>query len=150
MMHKLTSKIGWYSFKEGVLNLIRWLPIIWRDRDFDQNYLYLILQKKLEHMENFFRSEWAYTACANETADQIKEVKDIVNRLLSNSYFNDKIEDINTEEIFSIQNSLFVVNREHPDYPRWEASSMQADIDRENDKKRLFELICKNIDNWWD
>jgi hypothetical protein len=26
----------------------------------------------------------------------------------------------------------------------------ESDIERENDKKRLFELMSKNINKWWD
>jgi hypothetical protein len=43
---------GRYYHKDlykGIKNLIRWFPVIWKDRDWDQAYLYSILQKKLEH-----------------------------------------------------------------------------------------------------
>jgi hypothetical protein len=150
-MSKILSKLKWYSFKAGVINLIHWLPIIWNDRDFDQNYLYRILHKKLEHMESFFRSEHAYTACTDSTANEISEAKIILQRLLSNTYFTDKVEDINTSEIFSIdENNYFITNTEHPDYEKWKSSSELSDKEYESDKQKLFAHICKNIDKWWD
>ena len=36
------------DFAQGVRNLWRWLPVIWKDRDWDPTYIYRILQFKLE------------------------------------------------------------------------------------------------------
>lgn len=36
------------NFIWGIKNLIKWFPVIWRDRDWDFNYIYKILQFKLE------------------------------------------------------------------------------------------------------
>jgi hypothetical protein len=149
-MRKLLNKIGWYSLKEGVTNLIRWVPVIWRDRDFDEHYLYVILHKKLENMENFFRSEYAYTACANETADQIEEAKDIVQRLIDDAYFTDLVEHIDTTEMFSFDKSGFKTITEHPQYKEWSNACELSDKLRQDDKNRLFEIMRDKIDGWWD
>jgi|688.fasta_scaffold502749_2 hypothetical protein len=36
------------DFAQGVRNLWRWLPVIWKDRDWDAAYVYRIMQFKLE------------------------------------------------------------------------------------------------------
>jgi hypothetical protein len=36
------------DFVQGVRNLRKWLPVIWKDRDHDPTYIYRILQFKLE------------------------------------------------------------------------------------------------------
>ena len=33
---------------QGVKNLIKWFPTIWKDRDYDQFYIYEVLRVKLE------------------------------------------------------------------------------------------------------
>src|SRR5690625_7715930 len=38
-------------FKEGIIRLFKWLPIIWKDRDFDEHYMVEILQFKLRSEE---------------------------------------------------------------------------------------------------
>jgi hypothetical protein len=52
---------GRYYHKDiynGVKNLIKWFPIIWRDRDWDQSYIFTILQKKLElHAEGIAKRD---------------------------------------------------------------------------------------------
>jgi hypothetical protein len=41
-------------FLKGIKNLYRWFPVIWRDRDWDHVYFYIILEKKLTHMAEYF------------------------------------------------------------------------------------------------
>ena len=41
------------EFARGVKNLWRWFPVIWRDRDWDQDFIYSILAKKLEFQAKY-------------------------------------------------------------------------------------------------
>ena len=36
------------DFIEGIKNLIKWFPIIWKDRNWDHSYIYEILKFKLK------------------------------------------------------------------------------------------------------
>lgn len=44
------------NFIDRIKNLIRWIPVIWKDYDFDHSYIYEILKFKLknqaEHLKN--------------------------------------------------------------------------------------------------
>ena len=40
-------------FKNGVKNLWYWLPIIWRDRNWDGHYIYEIMKHKLKAQANY-------------------------------------------------------------------------------------------------
>ncbi len=46
-----------YSICEGVENLMFWIPTIWKDRDFDHHFMFIILNKKLVKMEKFYKSK---------------------------------------------------------------------------------------------
>lgn len=35
------------DFKKGISNIIKWFPIIWKDRDYDYKYIYDLLEFKL-------------------------------------------------------------------------------------------------------
>lgn len=39
--------------KQGIKNLIYWFPIIWKDRDWDDHYIFEILQHKLTAQANY-------------------------------------------------------------------------------------------------
>ena len=40
-------------FKKGVKNLIRWFPVIWKDRDYDDHYIWEILKTKLKFQAKY-------------------------------------------------------------------------------------------------
>lgn len=39
------------DFKTGIRNIIKWLPIIWKDRDWDHGYLMNVLRFKIDEMQ---------------------------------------------------------------------------------------------------
>jgi hypothetical protein len=47
----------WCNLKYGIRNLCRWLPIIWRDRDWDHGYLSRMLEFKLHNMHDYLSSD---------------------------------------------------------------------------------------------
>lgn len=57
------DKIGWkikYT-RESIKNLIRWFPIIWKDRDWDDSFIFDILKFKLQNQSKYIRSRDFYT-----------------------------------------------------------------------------------------
>lgn len=52
----VTSDLKWRykSLKRSLINLVRWLPIIWKDRDWDKYYLETMLIAKLNQMATYF------------------------------------------------------------------------------------------------
>ena len=45
------------DFIQGVKNIWKWLPIIWKDRDWDHSYIYNILQHKLKNQATYIGSK---------------------------------------------------------------------------------------------
>lgn len=44
----------WFNrFIEGVHNIIRWMPTIYKDKDWDDYYITKMLQKKIEHQRKY-------------------------------------------------------------------------------------------------
>lgn len=53
----------WFNdFCNGVYNIFRWIPTIYRDRDWDDYYITKILQKKIEHQRNYIVSHNRHTS----------------------------------------------------------------------------------------
>jgi hypothetical protein len=44
------------QFSIGVRNIIKWIPVLYKDRDWDFYFVYNILQKKLEFTEKAIRN----------------------------------------------------------------------------------------------
>jgi hypothetical protein len=56
---KFEGKYYHKYFIYGIKNLWKWLPIIWKDRDWDQHYIYTILKTKLEFQAKYiYNRDW--------------------------------------------------------------------------------------------
>ncbi|UUV46075.1 hypothetical protein [Bacillus phage vB_BanS-Thrax1] len=76
-----------YSIRRAIRNLRDWLPVILKDEHWDYGFTYEILYRKLELKEQFFRSKYTSVADWKETANEIKEVKDALKRLIDDEYY---------------------------------------------------------------
>lgn len=123
-----------FNIKYGVKNLIKWLPVIWKDRDWDEVYLYILMHKKLESMEKSFRGEHAYAVDSRERAREMKMVKIVLKRLIDDIYYEEAcaVLDVNqtgySKEVFELEKKL-----------------IQTDIEKVFSKE-----ISLQIQSWWD
>jgi len=156
-------RIFYYSVINGVPNIFKWTKIIWKDRNWDYNYIFYILQFKFENMEKFFNSDKAMTISSKRRAKEIMVAKNLCKRISSNQYLDNalidyyrkygyefkfefefescednskykRLIDNNTKE----QDDLFFKAGEHSEYMK------QQDIDF------LFQHLQKRLTSWWD
>ena len=78
------------SIKLGVPNLITWLPVIWKDRDWDHYFLYIIIQFKLKQMEKLQR-QYGVSTNSNDYADQMKVCILLLERLIKSDYLTNTL-----------------------------------------------------------
>ncbi len=157
--YKIYDEIDTFFFR--IKNVFRWLPIIWRDQDWDKHYLYTILYFKLKNMEEFFRSENTHIAEAENIAKEIQIAKILAKRLadevhLENAImWHDKIyERPEFEEMFKdIPGSEYSLYVGDPDKERGESfykCCRHSDYMEQRDKEYLFDHMKKKINRWWD
>lgn len=155
--------------KNGIKNMWNWRTIIWKDRDFDQYYLYEILHKKLKNMEDFFYSKDTHIMDAEKYANQIKECRILVDRIINDAFHDEAFKEYyekypNKDFSFSPCESekervkqglparlyeMLNVKNEERDKMFRDANDL-ADRAAEEAKKKLFDNLAKNIDYWWD
>ena len=75
---------------ESIESLIIWFPVIWKDRQFDQHFLLKMLTFKLRRMEKHFRSDDCWAMEGVKYADQMREVRFLLERLNDESYYMTK------------------------------------------------------------
>lgn len=80
--------------KQGIKNLIKWFPIIWRDRDFDQAFLLNIMSFKMKNMAELHR-KYGYSVNSEEYAKQLEECAKFAKKLSLEDY---DVEDWKEEE----------------------------------------------------
>lgn len=85
-------RFGWYNFKHGIKNLIRWFPEIWQDRDFDYSYLLALMEKKLRYMQKDMEN--ACHTTAEKDAKDIQSCVEIIHRIRTDAYTDEAYEEV--------------------------------------------------------
>ncbi len=65
------------DIKSGIKNLIAWFPIIWRDRDWDDHYIFEVLKFKIKKQAKYIADRNFYT-----TAKRDAEIMNLVVKLI--------------------------------------------------------------------
>ena len=110
-----------------IRNLIRWIPIIWKDRDWDFYFTYEILKKKLEFQAEFTRKRGYHTYNAQD-ANRMETCVRLIKKLQHEEYI-----------------IIPVTNREYTEQD-FKNDQMRHDKAR----KLLFRILEQNIEGWWD
>jgi hypothetical protein len=158
-------------FVDNVNSLLHWIPIIWKNHEWDYSYLLELLVYKLDKMEVYFALEGMST-CSYISANQIAEVKRLLKRVKEDNYreevenefhfeekygelamdFGEKDENDCRRAMFSfvkdgekISNEL----KEEADKVYLEMMKI-ADKRRKKECEKAFKIISKAIFNWWD
>lgn len=76
----------YFNLKYGILNIIRWFPIIWRDRDWDWEYLAVMMQTKLERMAND-TEKYGYHIGKEKDVKNMRLCVALIKRLREDEYF---------------------------------------------------------------
>lgn len=92
------NKIFWkiLIFKESCERLFKWFPILYRDRDWDQNFLFEIIQFKMkcmrDHLDKFGDEVWV---SRQRKIKQLKTCEMLLERLMNNNYCEFEYDEIN-------------------------------------------------------
>lgn len=155
-----------YDIPRGVKNLITWFPVVWKDRNWDQYYIYVVLHKKLSLMEKGLRN--GYNVNADEEADKVKKCVLILDRLIKDEYHEHAFK--RHDEIWGPPELKFqdiegdsehkTLNIEHKNVKtkkdeELERKDFKRACEHENELKKqdldiLFRTMRKHIQGWWD
>lgn len=162
------------DFYRRVRNVLRWLPTIWNDRDWDDSYITEILIRKLEFTRDFYLSDKPYSSEAKRTADEIQEAitrlhqtkdswefyEDPAMEQLQQKwgltafsfepYIHDKNGNVLTYEMKSKVEKVNTEEEEEQYNKEFRAAMKQVREQYMKDKIKAYKFIAKNIDKWWD
>jgi hypothetical protein len=164
--YKNTIDFFRYDIPYGIKNLIRWFPVIWQDRNWDQYYIYVILHKKLTLMEKGLRN--GCHLYADKTADQVKICVLLLDRLIKDEYHENAFKrheekwgeaEFNFEDLEEKPDQCRLLitrlnvktkkdeEQERKDFMR---TSKHSDQMKNQDVEMLFKIMNKHIQGWWD
>jgi len=156
-----------YDIPRGIENLINWFPVIWKNRDWDHYFIYVILRHKLHLTEQHIRNHDMHTR-AKEDADRIKVCVNLLDRLIADDYHEMAYKKIDEKwgelELTSTPCEdrdgyhEVHINRpkvKTPEDKKQERKEFKSAYEHEQylrnqDKNMLFKMMSKYIEGWWD
>lgn len=153
-----------------IRNLIKWLPIIWNQFDFDYRYSIDVFKFQLQKTANHLNSDKAYKLSAKHNARRLQTIIDLMDKVYDEEYgmeYYDKLIELYGEEKFK-HKFIPCEDKEGYSYLKhsYELTETPEMIEEINDKrgklfkesyekqkrahKLLWDLIEHNIQNMWD
>ena len=155
------------QIRQGIKSLIIWFPVIWKDRWWDQYFIYVVLRHKLHLMEKNIRLYGHHTKHIQD-ADNIKKCVLLLDRLINDDYHENVYK--HHDKKWGDADFIFTDSTDYPQcskldikYPNAktkEDEELQSKEHKllmkkpqellEQDLELLFKLMRKNIQTWWD
>lgn len=171
-MYTIMYKINEYfqTIALYLKNIIKWSPILWTDRDYDQWYILNVLQFKIQKTAKYFNIQKRYVGYERDIERMllcVKLLEKIKDGYYETEYFDyyqykptiskhSKTFDITKELLFDNLSVYFDkykhAYRESYDqnYNSLQNAIMLADYMQAKAQRILFKIIAENISKWWD
>ena len=161
------------QFFKRIYNLYRWFPIIWKDQDWDDHYIFEILKFKLKNQAEYIGYHNRHTRAKRDAEIMmlcvrlIEKVQDdwygceyqdyhkIDLKFIESKDYSDSYE-VEIIEKWELYDEYFkkypLVYRMVPDLqaPKGRIAFEIAKINQERAHKLLFKILEQNIRKWWD
>jgi len=151
----------------GIKNLIIWFPIIWKDRNWDHYFIFLILRHKLHLTEQLIRNHGHHVNNIQD-ADKIKKCVLLLDRIIKDDYHENVF--IHHDKKWGETELLFTDSTDYPDCSVLNITRENIKTKEDKQKEReefrrlmkkpgllkdqdielLFKLMRKHILSWWD
>jgi hypothetical protein len=155
------------KIKEGIVNLIIWFPIIWKDRHWDHAFLYEIIQFKLKKMADY-QKKHGMCVDSNKYAKQMEMCVNLLARITSNKYLNMTMKEHNKK--WGERKTVFTPCKDHTNLLKLDFIVEKVRTEEEKTQERkelkkcheranylknqdldmLFQTMRKYIEGWWD
>ena len=165
------------NFVRGVKNLIKWGPIIWKDRDWDDSFFFDILKFKISKMAESHGKTMPHVG-SERNVEIMNTIIRLIDKFQTEHYLHEYFDYIDEEHSFiKIEGTEFfqvktknlrddldeyfakypllkkrAVNhkyyKEEPSYKNLAIS--MGFVQHEKAKRLIFELLNRNVEKWWE
>ena len=156
----------WYNIKYGIPNFWRWRKIIWNDRDWDQHFLYEVMEFKLRNMADLHRN-YGHGVYAERYAKQMETCAALLKRIKEDEYHDNafihhdrKYGELemwgtptdNPELTLCNFNRKKICNTNDYEQEEKDSRRLYKHVERmtKQDIEYCFKLMAKHIRGWWD
>jgi len=159
------------QFFKRIYNLYRWFPIIWKDQDWDDHYIFEILKFKLKNQAKYIGYHNRHVSAKRDAEIMMLCVRLI--EKIQEEYYGTEYFDYHESELKFLDSEshpgLYEMEEKHisehfddyfKKYPRIYKQATGKDkhqiafniarINEERAHKLLFKILEQNIKRWWD
>ena len=159
------------QFFKGINNLIRWFPIIWKDRDWDDHFIFEILKFKLKNQAEYIGKRGNHLSAKRDAEIMMLCVR-LIGRL-QDDYYGCEYQDYEKSNIKFVESETYPgsyemelefisdnfddyfrkyprIYRQIDDKNRHHIAFKVACRNQERAHKLLFKILEQNITRWWD
>jgi len=144
------------NIKYGIRNIIKWTPLLYKDRDWDHVYLMKIIQFKMSNMEKLFRKH-GHHVNSDRDAKEIRICITLLDKIIKDDYLKKEWTKFDEKwgELEFTKNELIrskVITEEDNKQVRKETRRLydKEDSIRNQDMDLLFKIMRRKILGWWD
>lgn len=165
------------NFISGVKNLIKWGPVIWKDRDWDDAFFFYILKFKISNMAKFQGKKRSYVG-SDRNVEIMNTIVRLIDKFQSEHYLHEYFHYVDDEYSFvkiegtdffemktvNLRDDLDLYFAKYPllknratkhSYYRTNPSAASLGISmgkvqHDRAKRLIFELLNRNIEKWWE
>ena len=161
------------QFFRRIQNLIRWFPIIWKDQDWDDFYIFEILKFKLKNQAEYIGYHDRHMSAKRDAEIMmlcVRLIEKVQDEWYGREYFNYHKSDMrfipSESHPGSYEMEMEILEENFDDYfkkypliyrmvpdlqaPKDEIAFHIAKINEERAHKLLFTILEQNIRRWWD
>jgi hypothetical protein len=160
------------QFFRRLRNLYRWLPIVWKDQDWDHYFIYEVLKFKLKNQAEYIGKRGLHLSAKRDAEIMmtcVRLIEKIQDEYYASEYFEYykshlEFKKLENSELFEITETVTsevlegyfkkypLIYRLVPDLaaPKSRIAFQMAKINQERAHKLLFKIIQENIQSWWD
>jgi hypothetical protein len=166
-----------FDFIKGIQNLWKWFPVVWKDRDYDDHYIWQVIIFKIKNQAKYIGDRDFHVSAKRDAEIMMtcvrlmEKVSDEYYQMEYMDYCEDKHEFVdsdtpgyselkttpiseNFDEYFAKRKTSYhrvISNTKtyRPDDRKHTAMSV-AYMQHNRARKILFTLLERNIERWWD
>jgi hypothetical protein len=161
------------DFINGVKNLWNWFPVIWKDRDHDQHFIYEVLIHKLEKQAKYIGERDWHTRAKRDAEKMLlcarlaRIQQEDLYQFEFTEYLDQNVEFVPTDETekwFTMESTItrdelieyfHKYKRQHKLIDKTNKDNHRIAIqiarnNQERSRKLLFKIMEENIGKWWD
>ena len=157
---------------QGFKNLWKWLPIVWKDRDWDSHFIFETLKFKLKNTADYLAKYDRYEGVENDVKYMriceklIQRIQDDYYQMEYQDYIEDRMLIVNGRiEFEKVKDETFNYIKQYPaaykkvifdsKYRSYVGSNngicLAMGIERHlKARKLLFKILEEKIEGWWD